>query len=160
MTESTNLQRQIHKRSTQERFIRGNFLLLQLILNMCPGFNCNLLYEAEKRKPAILASPFSAFIYSHLVLPQDTCFMLPLWHFIFATYHLCHNIKEIINNWYLSWVHKIWYRGNISCSQSNWDRRSLSAKVQPSIKSQWQLPFSTWSHIRWITGWIWLNCEA
>lgn len=77
MTEHTNVQREIHKRSAQERSIRGNFLLLQLILNMCLGFYCNLLYETEKRKHTNSASPFSGFIYSPAVLPEDTCFMLP-----------------------------------------------------------------------------------
>lgn len=163
MTEYTNVQRQIRKRSTQERCIRGNFLLLQLILNMCPGFYCNLLYETEKRKHADLASPFSGFIYSPLVLLQDTCFMTPQRHFSFVTYLLCHYIKEIINRWYLSWVHKIYHHTEgefFAPSQTERGADFLSAEVQPSITSRWQLPFSTWSHIRWITGWIWLNCEA
>lgn len=76
MTESTNLQRQIHKRSTQERSVRGNFPLLQLILNTCPGFYCNLLYKTEKRKHATSASPFSGFIYSPMVPPWETCSVL------------------------------------------------------------------------------------
>ena len=34
-----------------------------------------LLYDTEKWKHAVLASPFSGFIYSSVVFPQDTCFM-------------------------------------------------------------------------------------
>lgn len=43
---------------------RGNFLLLQLILNMCHGLYCNLQYETEKGKHTSFAPAFmSRFIY-------------------------------------------------------------------------------------------------
>lgn len=95
------------------------------------------------------------------MLLEDTCFILPWWHFSLVTYLLCHYIKGIINSWYLSWVHKVCHRtkgGFLPLSPTC--ACFLSAEVQPSITSRWQLPFSTWSHIRWITGWIWLSCEA
>lgn len=64
MTEYTNTRAETNTQTVSPvKVYRGNFLLLQLILNTCQGFYCNLLYETEKRKYTNFAF-FSRFIYS------------------------------------------------------------------------------------------------